>query len=80
MDNTEEKKKLKYEKPGLLSLSYSSAEAQQFSGQCGNGSVATAAQCTKGSLAKNQCAIGLTAGQRCAPGSTPSRCVSGATD
>jgi hypothetical protein len=77
MDDKMKKRKLNYEKPVLVSLSYDSAEAQQFSGQCINGSVATAAQCTKGGLAKNQCTIGLTAGQRCAPGSSPSRCVSG---
>ncbi len=77
MENKTEKRKLKYEKPVLVSLSYHSAEAQQFSGQCGNGSVATAAQCRKGGLAKNQCTIGLTAGQGCGPGTTPSRCVSG---
>lgn len=76
MENKTEKRKLKYEKPVLVSLSYDSAEAQTF-GQCGNGSVATAAQCTKGGLAKNQCSIGLTAGQRCSPGSSPSRCVNG---
>lgn len=70
-----EKRKLKYEKPVLMHLSYRSAEA--LSGQCGNGSVAAAAQCIKGGLAKNQCWIGLTAGQACGPGTAPSRCVSG---
>jgi hypothetical protein len=76
MDDKTERKRPKYEKPVLLSLSYSRAEAQ-YIGQCGNGSVAQAAQCTKGGLAKNQCNIGLTAGQRCASGSSPNRCVSG---